>query len=76
MGHIAAWLWVWLGCVTTTWQWCSSRSSMLAAVVCSGKEPASGLKRSMGSDAERAPFVGGRDEPEQQLGAGGTATRS
>jgi hypothetical protein len=35
-----------------------------------GKEPAPGLERPVGPDAEGAPFVSGGDEPEQQLGAG------
>jgi site-specific DNA recombinase len=46
------------------------RSSMLTAVVCSGKEPAPGLEGPVRADAERAAFVGGGDKPEQQLGAG------
>src|SRR5215471_13175104 len=35
-----------------------------------GQEPAPGLERPVGSDAQGAAFVGGCDEPEQQLGAG------
>src|SRR6516162_11743420 len=35
-----------------------------------GQEPAPGLERPVGADAERAAFVGGGDEPEQQLSAG------
>jgi site-specific DNA recombinase len=34
------------------------------------QEPAPGLERPMAGDAQRAPFVGGRDEAEQQLGSG------
>ncbi len=35
-----------------------------------GKEPAPLVERPMGGQPECASFVGGRDEPEQQLGAG------
>ena len=35
-----------------------------------GQEPAPGLERPVRADAEGAAFVGGGDEPEQQLGAG------
>src|SRR3954453_2141947 len=35
-----------------------------------GQEPAPGLEGPVRPDAERAAFVGGGDEPEQQLGAG------
>ena len=35
-----------------------------------GQEPAPVLEGPVGSDAEGASFVGGGDEPEQQLGAG------
>ena len=35
-----------------------------------GQEPAPGLEGPVGADAEGAAFVGGGDEPEQQLGAG------
>ena len=35
-----------------------------------GQEPAPGLEGPVAGDAEGAPFVGGGDEPEQQLGAG------
>jgi hypothetical protein len=35
-----------------------------------GQEPAPGLERPVGSDAQRPSFVGGGDEPEQQLGSG------
>ena len=35
-----------------------------------GQEPAPGLEGPVRADAEGAAFVGGGDEPEQQLGAG------
>jgi hypothetical protein len=35
-----------------------------------GQEAAPLVKRPVAGDAERAAFVGGGDEPEQQLGAG------
>ena len=35
-----------------------------------GQEPAPGLEGPVGGDAQGAAFVGGGDEPEQQLGAG------
>jgi hypothetical protein len=35
-----------------------------------GQEPAPGLKRPVAGDAQGAAFVGGRDDAEQQLGAG------
>ena len=35
-----------------------------------GQEPAPGLERPVRADAERAAFVGGGGEPEQQLGSG------
>jgi hypothetical protein len=35
-----------------------------------GQEPAPGFEGPVGSDAQGASFVGGGDEPEQQLGAG------
>ena len=35
-----------------------------------GQEPAPGFEGPVGADAEGAAFVGGGDEPEQQLGAG------
>ena len=43
---------------------------METAVVCSGQEPAPGLERSVGADAEGPAFVAGGDEPEQQLSCG------
>jgi hypothetical protein len=56
--------------VSTTCAWCMSRSSIEAAVVCSGEEPAPGVKGPVAGDAEGPSFVGGGDEPEQELGAG------
>ena len=35
-----------------------------------GQEPSPGFERPVGADAEAAAFVGGGDEPEQQLGGG------
>ncbi|MDP1821259.1 MAG: hypothetical protein Q8K58_15370 [Acidimicrobiales bacterium] len=35
-----------------------------------GQEPAPGVQGPVAGDAERAAFVGGGDEPEQELGAG------
>jgi hypothetical protein len=35
-----------------------------------GQETAPGLERPVACDAEGAPFVGGRDKAEEQLGAG------
>jgi len=35
-----------------------------------GEEPAPVFERPVGADAEGASFVGGGDEPEEQLGAG------
>ena len=40
-------------------------------MVCSGRKRAPVFERPVGCDAERAAFVGGGDEPEEQLGAGG-----
>lgn len=56
--------------MTTVWQWCSSRSSMLVAVVCSGRNRAPGLERPVRSDADGAAFVSGGDESEEELGCG------
>jgi len=56
--------------VTITTAWCSSRSSSEVAVVCSGRN----RPQSLNAQCEampRAAFVGGGDEAEQQLGAGG-----
>ena len=55
--------------VTTTTAWCRSRSSRLTAVVCSGRNRPQ-VEGPVGSDPEGAAFVGGGDEPEQQLGTG------
>lgn len=35
-----------------------------------GQEPSPGFEGPVGADAQAAAFVGGGDEPEQQLGAG------
>ena len=56
--------------MTTTLAWWSRRSRRLTAVVCSGRNRPHWLERPVAGDAECAAFVGGGDEPEQQLGAG------
>ena len=56
--------------MTTTMAWCRSRSSRLTAVVCSGRNRPQCSNGQCDGDAEGAAFVGGGDEPEQQLGAG------
>ena len=43
---------------------------MLAAVVCSGRKRPHCSKGQWEADGQGAAFVGGGDEPEQQLGAG------
>ena len=43
---------------------------MLTAVVCSGRNRPQDSKGQWRADAQGAAFVGGGDEPEQQLGAG------
>ena len=43
---------------------------MLTAVVCSGRNRPQDSKGQWEADAEAAAFVGGGDEPEQQLGSG------
>ena len=50
--------------------WCRSRSRMLTAVVCSGRKRPHCSKGQCEADGQGAAFVGGGDEPEQQLGAG------
>jgi hypothetical protein len=50
--------------VTTTLAWCSSRSSRLTAVVCSGRNRPHWSKGPVGRDAERTPLVGGGDDDE------------
>ena len=56
--------------VMTTWQWWRSRSSMADGGGVFGQEPSPGFERPVGADAEAAAFVGGGDEPEQDLGGG------
>ena len=56
--------------MTTTLAWCRSRSSRLTAVVCSGRNRPQASKGQWLGDSQGAAFVGGGDEPEQQLGAG------
>ena len=55
--------------MTTTLAWWSSRSEADGGGVL-GQEPAPGFEGPVAGDAQGAAFVGGRHDPEQQLGAG------
>ena len=56
--------------VMTTLAWWSSRSCRLTAVVCSGRNRPQDSNGQWLAMPRARRFVGGGDEPEQQLGAG------